>query len=101
MKDAAYFKEHCEKIVSTRERAEKELARLGFVFPKSYGNFIFVSHKRMPAQEIFQRLKDNDIYVRYWNKPRINNHMRITVGTDGQMESLYRALEEIIAGRRM
>ena len=101
VKDAAYFKEHCEKIVSTRERAEKELARLGFVFPKSYGNFIFVSHKRMPAQEIFQRLKDNDIYVRYWNKPRINNHMRITVGTDGQMESLYQALEEIIAGRRM
>lgn len=95
VRDVAYFKESCEKIIKTRERAEKELTRLGFTFPKSYGNFIFASHNRVPAQEIFERLKENDIYVRYWNKERINNHMRITIGTDGQMEALYRALEKI------
>ena len=95
VKDASYFKECCDKIIRTRERAEKELKRLGFTFPKSYGNFIFASHNSIPAQEIFEKLKEYDIYVRYWNKERIGNHMRITIGTDEQMEALYRALEKI------
>lgn len=95
VKDAAYFKECCNKIIKTRGRAQKELKRLGFTFPKSYGNFIFASHSSIPAQEIFEKLKENDIYVRYWNRERINNHMRITIGTDEQMEALYRALERI------
>ena len=95
VKDRAYFEECCEKIIRTREQAEKELGRLGFTFPKSYGNFIFAVHERMPAKEIFQKLKENDIYVRYWDKERINNYMRITIGTDEQMEALYRALSEI------
>ena len=93
--DVTYFKESCEKIIKTRERAERELSRLGFTFPKSYANFIFASHNRVPAKEIFNRLKENDIYVRYWNKKRIDNYLRITIGTDEQMEALYRALEEI------
>lgn len=96
VRDVAYFQESCEKIIRTRERAEMELARLGFSFPKSYGNFIFASHDRVPAKEIFERLKENDIYVRWWNKDRINNHMRITIGTDEQMEALYRRLAEIV-----
>ena len=96
VKDAAYFRESCDKIIKTRERAERELGRLGFTFPKSYGNFIFASHNSIPAQEIFERLKENDIYVRYWNKERINNYMRITIGTDEQMEALYRVLEQIL-----
>ncbi len=95
VRDRAYFEECCEKIIRTREQAEKELGRLGFTFPKSYGNFIFAVHERMPAKEIFQKLKENDIYVRYWDKERINNYMRITIGTDEQMEALYRALSEI------
>lgn len=93
--DTAYFQEHCEKIIRTRDRAEAELTRLGFTFPKSYGNFLFVSHKSVPAKEIFERLKENDIYVRYWNKARIDNYLRITIGTDEQMAALYRALEKI------
>ena len=96
VKDAAYFRENCEKIIKTRERAEKELARLGFTYPKSYGNFIFASHNSVPAKEIFERLKENDIYVRYWDKERIDNYLRITIGTDEQMEALYRALEKIL-----
>lgn len=96
VKDAAYFKKSCDKIIKTRERAEKELTRLGFTFPKSYGNFIFASHNSIPAQDIFERLKENDIYVRYWDKERISNHLRITIGTDEQMEALYRTLEQIL-----
>ncbi len=95
VKDMAYFTEHCDKIVRTRERAERELSRLGFMFPKSYGNFIFASHKNVPAQEIFEKLKQNDIYVRYWDKKRIDNYLRITVGTDEQMDALYCALGKI------
>ena len=96
VKDRAYFKESCEKIIKTREKAEKELSRLEFTFPKSYGNFIFASHGSVSAKEIFERLKENDIYVRYWNKDRINNYLRITIGTDEQMAALYRALEKIL-----
>lgn len=96
VQDVAYFEECCARIVRTRERAEEELRRLGFTFPESYGNFIFASHKDIPAKEIFERLKENGIYVRYWNKERINNHLRITIGTDEQMEELYLALEKIL-----
>lgn len=95
VRDRTYFQSCCDKIIRTRTQAEMELTRLGFTFPKPYGNFIFASHKNMPAQEIFEKLKANDIYVRYWNKERINNHLRITVGTDEQMEALYAALAEI------
>lgn len=96
VKDVAYYRETCEKIMKTRDRAEEELSRLGFTFPKPYGNFIFASHKKIPAKEIFDRLRENDIYVRYWNKERIGNYLRITIGTDEQMEALYRALREIV-----
>lgn len=96
VKDTAYFNECCGKIVRTRETAERELTRLGFTFPKSYGNFIFASHGSIPAREIFEKLKENDIYVRYWSKERIDNHLRITIGTDEQMQALYRALEKIL-----
>ena len=95
VRDEAYFGACCRRIIETRERAEEELAKRGFVFPKSYANFIFASHQAIPAQEIFERLKENDIYVRWWDKERINNYLRITIGTDEQMEALYRALDEI------
>ncbi len=95
VRDEAYFRECCNKIMTTRARAEEKLAGLGFTFPKSYSNFIFVSHKKIPAQIIFEKLKENDIYVRHWNKDRIDNYLRITIGTDDEMEALYAALENI------
>ena len=95
VRDEAYFEVCCRRIVETRERAEEELSKRGFAFPKSYANFIFASHQTIPAREIFERLKENDIYVRWWDKSRINNYLRITIGTDEQMEALYRALDEI------
>lgn len=95
VRDDKYFKETTAKIIATRERAKKELKELGFTFPDSSANFIFASHKTVPAKEIFTRLRKKDIYVRYWDKPRINNSMRITVGTDEQMDALIEALREI------
>lgn len=96
VKDVAYFKANCEKIIRTREHAKQELTKLGFTFPESYGNFIFASHKSVSAKDIFNRLKENDIYVRHWDRERIGNHLRITIGTDEQMEALYTALRKIL-----
>lgn len=96
VKDDVYFKEICNKIIATRERTEKELHALGFTFPKSGANFIFAAHERVKAQEIFDKLKEHDIYVRHWNKARIDNYLRITIGTDEQMDTLFAVLKEIL-----
>lgn len=97
VKDEEYFKATVQKIINTRERTKKELAELGFTFPDSMTNFIFASHKTVPAKEIFQALREADIYVRYWNKPRIDNSLRITVGTDEEMDRLLEFLKRFLA----
>ena len=97
VKDEAYFKKTVDKIIATREDAKIKLKNLGFNFPDSKSNFIFASHNTKPANEIFEELKKRKIFVRYWNKPRISNYLRITVGTPKEMTSLLNALEEITA----
>ena len=96
VKDDAYFKATTAKVVATRERVKKELAALGFTFPDSKTNFIFASHEKVPAGEIFRALRERNIFVRHWQKPRIGNSLRITVGTDGEMDALIVALKEIL-----
>ncbi len=96
IRDEEYFREITQKIISTRERAKVELKQLGFTFRDSASNFIFATHNEMPAEQIFKALRERDIYVRYFNKPRINNYLRITIGTDEQMDALYQALKEIL-----
>ena len=97
--DQAYFKETVGKIIDTREWAKEQLKGLGFTLTDSKSNFVFASHRSIPAREIFQALKENNIYVRYWDKPRINNHLRITIGTREQMETLVAFLENYIKER--
>lgn len=96
MKNEEYFRETVDRIIATRERTKIKLTELGFDFPDSGSNFIFASHKSVPAAEIFEKLKEREIYTRYWNKPRIDNYLRITIGTDEEMEALFKALEEIL-----
>ena len=95
--DDAYFKEIVGKIVKTREWTKNQLKRLGFTFTDSKSNFLFVTHKSVPAKDIFLALRENNIYVRYWNKPRIDNYLRITIGTDEQMQILVDFLENYLA----
>lgn len=97
VKDEEYFQKTVNMIIETREKTKERLSALGFTFPDSMSNFIFASHKTKPAGEIFEELKKRKIFVRYWNKPRINNSLRITVGTPEEMDSLIKALEEITA----
>lgn len=96
VRDEEYFRETVGKIVESREYSKKKLAELGFTFTDSKSNFIFASHSSKPAGEIFNALKEKKIYVRYWNKPRISNYLRITIGTQEEMNSLFDALEEIL-----
>ena len=94
VKDEAYFKETVGKIITTRERVKRELRNLGFDFPDSRSNFIFATHKEWPAKELFEELKKEDIYVRYFASPRIDNYLRITVGTDEEMDALLAFLRK-------
>ena len=96
IKDDEYFKEIVGKIIKTRENAKEKLADLGFEFADSQANFIFAKHKNVSAKIIFEKLKEKKIYVRYFNKPRIDNYLRITIGTDDEMDRLFKALEEIV-----
>lgn len=97
MRDRAYFEETKAKIIATRERAKERLSALGFSFVDSKANFIFAAHKSVPAEELFLALKQAGIYVRYFKKPRIDNYLRITIGTDEEMEELYKFLEHYLA----
>lgn len=96
VKDDEYFKGCIAKIVNTRENAKKRFAELGFTFTDSKANFLFVTHKSVGAKEIFHALRQKHIYVRYFDLPRIDNYLRITVGTDEEMDKLFAALEEIV-----
>ncbi len=96
VKDDAYFKETLQKVMNTRERVKGELKALGFVFQDSKSNFIFASHPNYPAKELFEALKQAGIYVRYFNKPRIDNYLRISIGTDAEMDELIAFFEKYI-----
>ena len=96
LKDETYFQETVRRLVATRERTKKELHALGFRFPDSGANFIFATHERYPARELFDALKERHIYVRYFDAPRIDNYLRITIGTQEQMDALLAFLREYI-----
>ena len=97
VKDDAYFKETVQKIIDTREWSKTRLTELGFTFPDSMSNFIFASHNRVPAKELFEALKKQQIYVRYFDQPRLSNYLRISIGTREEMEALFAFLEKYLA----
>lgn len=99
VKDRAYFEETLHKIMNTREWVKAELKKLGFVFPDSRANFLFVTHPLLDAKELFEALKAEGIYVRYFKKPRLEQYLRITIGTDEEMERLLVFLKQFITRR--
>lgn len=96
VKDDVYFKETVGKIINTRERAKEKLSGLGFTFPDSMANFIFATHPKADAKVLYEALRREDIYVRYFAQPRLGDYLRITIGTDEEMEELYRFLKEYL-----
>lgn len=96
IQDDAYFKKIVSQILATREDAKKKLSELGFTFTDSKTNFLFAKHNTIRAEVIFEELKKRNIFVRYFNKPRIDNYLRITIGTNQEMDKLYDALKNIV-----
>ncbi len=96
VKDDKYFKETVQKVIATREWTKAKLTELGFVFPDSKTNFIFAKHKKVLAKDIFEALKKEKIYVRYFNKPRIDNYLRISIGTDVEMQKFIEVLTQYL-----
>lgn len=99
VRDEAYFQETRRKIIETREWTKMELKKLGFSFEDSKANFIFASHETCPAAELFQALREQHIYVRYFPKGRTSNHLRITVGTQEEMETFLSFVKKYLSSR--
>ena len=100
VRDREYFEETTGKIVDTRERFKGKLSEMGFVFPDSKANFVFARHPDFSGEYLFTELRKRNIVVRHWNKPLISEHLRITIGTDEQMDAVADALKEITAASK-
>lgn len=96
MEDSDYVKENAQKIIQTREFTKKAFQSLGFEVTDSYANFIFVKHPHHDAEKLFMMLREKGILVRYFNKPRISQYLRITIGTQAEMECLIQELKTIV-----
>ena len=92
LSDPEYFKMRCLAIINERERAKKRFAELGFDFPDSKSNFIFVHHPKVAAEDIFAALRENNIFVRHFDGERVHDHLRVTIGTEEQMDALFEFL---------
>ncbi len=96
VEDEDYFKETVQKVIATRDRLTAALREMGFDVADSSTNFLFAEHPEYRAKDIQEYLKTKDIYVRYFSKKRIDNRLRITIGTDGEIDALIAALREYV-----
>jgi histidinol-phosphate aminotransferase len=96
LEDDAYFRSCRDRVVATRARTTTRLEALGFEVLPSSANFVFAHHPDRPARQLFEQLRERGILVRYFDQPRIDGHLRITIGTDEQMEALLAALSELL-----
>lgn len=96
LKDMDYYSETWKRIIATRERVCRELEKSGFKIVASKANFIFISHPDTPAREIFSKLRTKGILVRYFDKPRISNCLRVSIGTDDEMNIFVEAVRNIV-----
>ena len=95
LEEEAYFIEKRREIIKTRGYTETRLRELGFSMTDSKANFIFAKHSKIGGYDLYHLLKQRGVLVRQWNKPRISDYLRITIGTKEQMDALLSALEEI------
>lgn len=96
--DADYFRACCEKVISARETAAAELRALGCEVLPSKSNFLFVRTPGVPGKSVYEGLRARGILVRWWDKARIRDFVRITVGTPEEMDALVRAMREVKEG---
>ncbi len=94
----SYFENNCRRIAQTREKTTKALSELGFTVIPSKANFIFAKHEAISGLEIYTKLKEIGVLIRHFEKDRISDYNRITIGSEEEMEALISAVKEITAG---
>ena len=96
MNDKAYFNETCQAVIDERNKVVAGLEELGFDVLPSAANFVFASHKQVDAVEIAAGLRKEGIIVRHFTKPRINQFLRISIGTAGENQQLLSVLDTLV-----
>lgn len=99
LEDNSYVEENLEKIITTRDYTNNELSKLNFEFTDSKANFVFAKHSEKSGKYIYEELKKRGILVRHFDKERIKEYNRITIGTKEEMEILIKTLSEILEGK--
>lgn len=97
IRDEKYFSETVSKVIKTRERVTKELINLGFKVLDSQTNFLFAANDGLDMQDYFEWLKTQKVFIRYFNLPRINHYVRITIGTDEEMDIFLSKTKEYLS----
>ncbi|MFT4068562.1 histidinol-phosphate transaminase [Paraburkholderia sp.] len=95
--DDAWFRECCAKVIASRERLAAELTALGFEVVPSAANLLFARHEGYDAATLALRLREKEIFVRHFNAPRIDQHLRISVGSDAECDILLDTLRGIFS----
>ncbi len=95
--DREYFDKTRGMIMATRERTMSKLTELGFTYPDSKANFVFATHPNYDMTDLFQYMREKDVYVRHWNNPAIKDYLRITIGTDAEMDKMFKVIEQYMA----
>ena len=96
LQDDGYFRSSCQRVIASRERLTLEMTAMGFDVLPSAANFIFATHPQHAAGKLFAALREQGIIVRYFDKPRINEYLRISIGTDDQCDALLTALQGLL-----
>lgn len=94
--DDDYFKETVNKVIETREWFREEIIKIGFKCDKSASNFLFITHEKLLAKDIYEKARENKIFVRHFNQPRIDNYLRVSIGTREQMQKFLEFLKTLV-----
>lgn len=98
--DREYFDKTRNMIMETRERTKARLTELGFTFPDSKANFVFATHDKYDMTDLFEYMRTKDVYVRHWNNPLIKDYLRITIGTDAEMDKMFEVIKQYMSEQK-
>ena len=94
--DKEYFIENCKRIIKNRENTKNQLVNLGFMVTNSYANFLFAKTDKIGGKELYLKLKENGVLVRHFDSPRISEYIRITIGSEEQMQKFIEITTKIL-----
>ncbi len=98
--DNGYYEDCVQRVVHTREKTQEALRAMGFLSTESQANFLFIHHPQHSAEELFHRLREAGILVRWFQRPRVRDYLRVTVGSEQEMDCFTRAVREIVCEER-